>query len=141
MRFQLRSAKPPTLEEAINIATELELIRDLERTEIKTESKVMGVSGRPVAEKSQMGVLLGVVEGLRQEMKNLQATVSGMKNSQANTRQNLTQGNHPTLRSGQLNSPRTDFMQNRNSGERGEGCWECGCNRHICHLKNCPYLN
>lgn len=134
LRIQLRSAKPPTLEDAISVATELELIRDLERTELKVESKVMGVSGRPPAGDSQISTLLSVVEGLRQEMKTLQATVAEIKNSHG--QRNTAPGMFSQL--GPVNASRVDPTADRNSRERGDGCWECGCTRHI--RKHCPYL-
>ncbi len=44
LRIQLRSARPATLEAAINLASELELIRELERSQTTSELKVRGVS-------------------------------------------------------------------------------------------------
>lgn len=39
----------------------------------------MGVNSRSLVDDSQVGVLLGVVEGLRQEIKTLQTTVAEIK--------------------------------------------------------------
>ena len=121
LRVNLRSAKPATLEEAINLASELELIRSLEHTHLTTDTQVRGVVEKSSSEK-QMELLLGVVEGLRQEVKVLQQTV---QSSQAATNTGRSQG------------PR-GWDSGRAYQGRGEVCWECGCDRHI--KKNCPYL-
>lgn len=47
LRIQLRSAKPATLEAAINLASELELIRDLEQSQTSANAKIHGVLRSP----------------------------------------------------------------------------------------------
>jgi hypothetical protein len=76
-RIHLRSVKPATLEGAINLASELELIRSLERNSALPNVKVCGVVNDSVgpARDGQMQALMGMVEGLRQEVKTLQSTV------------------------------------------------------------------
>lgn len=126
LRINLRSAKPSTLEEAINLASELELLRNLEQTHLVTDTQVRGVVEKSASDK-QMELLLGVVEGLRQEVKGLQQTVQSMQ--------------PPTNSQASAAPPRgpNRWGLDRSYQERGEVCWECGCNRHI--KRNCPYLS
>lgn len=117
MRIHLRSAKPATLEGAINLASELELIRNLEHTQW-SDSKVRGLSVQNSSD-NKVEVLLGMVEELRQEVKALQVTVKEM----------------------QTKSVRTTPLKNSSEPQdrfRAEACWECGCTRHL--RRNCPYL-
>ncbi|KAL7880306.1 hypothetical protein SRHO_G00025600, partial [Serrasalmus rhombeus] len=117
LRIQLRTAKLETLEEAINVASELELIRGLEQSPSKQPTQVL-VNTATVLD-SQMHTLLGVVEGLRQDVKTLQNTV---KNLQSRVGESFE-------------SSKT--IVGERAPERGV-CWECGCNRHI--KRDCPYL-
>lgn len=117
MRIHLRSAKPATLEGAINLASELELIRNLEHTQC-SDSKVRGLSVQNSSD-NKVEVLLGIVEELRQEVKALQVTVKEI----------------------QVKSARTTPLKNSAEPQdrfRAEACWECGCTRHL--RRNCPYL-
>lgn len=129
LRVNLRSAKPPTLEGAINLASELELIRSLEHNQVPTDARVRGVveiSGQ----NKQMELLLGVVEGLRQEVKSLQSTVQSLQPAPADS----SRTQQPVA---STSVPRQNrWAQDRR--ERGEVCWECGCNRHI--RRDCPYV-
>lgn len=125
LRINLRSNKPSTLEGAINLASELELIRSLEHTRLDSDTRVRGVVEKSPHDK-QMEVLLGVVEGLRQEVKTLQGTVQSMRPHDRTTT--------PSERSG-VGAPRA---QNSWGPSRGDVCWECGCNRHL--RRDCPYL-
>lgn len=75
---QLRSAKPSNLENAVNLASELELIRGLERNRSVADTKVRVVS-ESVPDNRQMETLLAVVEGLRQEVRTLQQTVQSLQ--------------------------------------------------------------
>ena len=129
LRINLRSAKPATLEEAINLAAELELIRGLEGGGPMTDAKVRGVVDRSTSDE-KIESLLGVVEGLRQEVKSLQSTVQAMgqpsKIGSTHTQAAPVPFGH---------SVQTPFKQ---GAERSRGCWECGCTRHI--RRDCPYL-
>lgn len=128
LRINLRSAKPSTLENAINLAAELELIRSLEHNQVP-DTRVRGVVEIPGQDK-QMELLLGVVEGLRQEVKSLQSTVQSLQSATASSartqRQDASTSEH---------RPNRWTLDRR---ERGEVCWNCGCDRHI--KKNCPYM-
>lgn len=127
-RIQLRSAKPATLESAVNLASELELIRGLELNTAQTSAKVCGVSNIKTISDGQMETLLGVVEGLRQEVKSLQVIVNTLQNSTANLPPNSSL---PDSR-----VPRPD--RPKDQGIRGDVCWECGS--HCYFKKDCPYL-
>ena len=128
LRVSLRSAKPPTLEAAITLAAELELIRGLEGGSMALDAKVRGVAEKP-AHDEKITSLLGVVESLRQEVKSLQITVQSLANSSKPAPMAT-----PT-ESAQSNNPRPQF--NRSSTDRGGACWICNCNRH--QRKDCPY--
>lgn len=127
LRIQLRSAKPATLEAAINLASELELIRDMEQGQTANKAKICGVSSS--SPDPQMTVLLQTVESLRQEVKSLKVTVDKLSASQ--------DGNRPTP---VVRTPRVGPQApSRAPKERSDVCWECGCNRHW--RKDCPYLS
>lgn len=119
LRIQLRSARPTTLEAAINLATELELIRELERSNITPDAKVRGVSDNKPDDR-QLAILLETVESLRQDVRALQVTV-----------QNLTKAQ--TSNASSVRGPSYPESQGFNRGPRGRGdaCWECGCDRHL----------
>ena len=76
LRVSLRSAKPITLEAAIGLAAELELIKGLE-SGLTPDARVRGVVEKPASDE-RINTLLGVVEGLRQEVQSLQVTVQAM---------------------------------------------------------------
>lgn len=121
MRIHLRSAKPATLESAINLASELELIRNLEHRHC-SDSKVHDLSAQN-SSYNQVEVLLGIVEELRQEVKALQVTVKDMQVKFMPVLVCTTpmiSSSEPQVRS------QTDAF------------WECGCTRHL--HRNCPYL-
>lgn len=126
LRIQLRSARPATLEAAINLASELELIRELERSQITPEMKVRGVSNNNPND-TQMAILLETVESLRQEVRTLQVTVQNLTKTQVNNASSFRAPSHLEL-------------QGFNRGQKGRGdvCWECGCDRHL--RKACPYV-
>lgn len=111
-RVSLRSAKPETLEDAIDLTAEIELLRALESTHVTSDAKVRGVVENKPKTDEEMEVLLGVVEGLCQEVKTLQMAVQALQTSSRNVARD-PQG----AVGGILSS--------------GGGCWECGCNRHI----------
>lgn len=139
-RIHLRSVKPATLEGAINLASELELIRDLERSVAPPNAKVFGVVNENVgaAKEAQIQVLVTMVEGLRQEVKNLQTTVKILQDLTLNTNrssQQLDTVNRRDIRTSKMDSARMDFQNH----DRSEACWECGCTRHF--KKDCPYVS
>lgn len=77
-RINLRSAKPATLEAAISLASEMELLRTLEQSSATPDTKVRGVIERSKSDE-RMEAVLGVVEGLRQEVKSLQIALHNLK--------------------------------------------------------------
>ena len=130
LRINLRSAKPATLEEAINLAAELELIRGLEGGASMTDTKVRGVVDKSTSDE-KIESLLGVVEGLRQEVKSLQSTVQAMGNH------SIAPKPTPTV-SVPFRGPTQVPSSFKRGAEQNKGCWECGCTRHI--RRDCPYL-
>ena len=126
-RISLRSNKPKTLEEAIDLASEMELLRSLEKTHLTSEAKVRGVSEQKSKSDEQMETLLGIVEGLRQEVKSLKTTVQTF---QANP-----SGSAKPAVVAETSIP---AAFKRNSRDQGGGCWECNCIHHI--RRDCPYL-
>uniref|UniRef100_A0A1A8HS45 Uncharacterized protein n=1 Tax=Nothobranchius kuhntae TaxID=321403 RepID=A0A1A8HS45_NOTKU len=73
LRVSLRSAKPASLEAAINLAVELELIKGL-KTSSLFDARVRGITEKD-ADDERINSLMGVVESLRQEVKSLQNVV------------------------------------------------------------------
>lgn len=128
IRIHLRSQKPKTLEEAINIAAELELIKNLEVTHISHDTKVRAVTDKSPSDK-QMEQLLGVVEGLRQEVKTLQHTVTSLQPPAHMMRRD---------RDEERRRGRQGGLERSTPASARDGCWECGCTRHL--RRNCPYL-
>lgn len=122
MHIDLRIAKPATLEGAINLAPELELIRNLEHTHCP-DSKVRGLSVQNSYSDNKLEILLGIVEELCQEVKALQLAVNDMqaKNSPVSA---------PATPLMSLSEPQVCLRTN--------ACWECDCTRHL--RRNCPYL-
>lgn len=133
-RITLRRAKPKTLEDAIDLAAEIELLKNLEQTHLTVDAKVRGVENKPKSDEP-MTMVLGMVEELRQEVKSLSTTVGNMQQSMRNT-----------TSAGQLfrvpgQNPRSGAPvpgPANKAREAGNGCWECGCTRHI--KRDCPYL-
>lgn len=80
---QLHSARPSTLEAAINLASELELIRELEHSQTRPVARVHGVF---TSNDAQMAILLETVESFSQEVRALQVTIQNLTKSQANKR-------------------------------------------------------
>lgn len=122
-RINLRSAKPPTLEAAINLASEMELLRTLEQSQVIPDAKVRGVLEKSKSDERIEGLLV-VVEGLRQEVKSLQTAIHTLQAAPK-----MTLANPP---------PTTAPGPSQGGRERNGSCWECGCNRHI--RRDCPYL-
>lgn len=87
--MQLRTAKPLTLDQAINLASELEFIRSLEHAHLSPDGKVRGVSDIQPTNNSQMEALLGVVEGLRQEVKSLHTAVQTLQTAPNDSQQSV----------------------------------------------------
>lgn len=133
-RISLRTAKPNTLEDAINLASEMELLRNLEQTHLMPDAKVRGVIEHKSKSDEQMQMLLGVVEELRQEVKSLRTTVTNIQQSMKN----------PAPVKHDVGSSRGDLdsllVQASLNPTRvgGVSCWECGCTRHL--KRDCPYL-
>ncbi len=121
MRIHLRSAKHATLESGINLASELELIWNLEHTSC-SDSKIRGLSAQNSSD-NKVEVLLGIAEELRQEVKALQVTVKDMQAK-------YVPASVCTTPMTSLSEPQVRF--------RTEACWECGCTRQL--RRNCPHL-
>lgn len=120
LRVSLRSAKPTTLEAVIDLTTELELIRGLENNHLAQDAKVRGVSEQKTKGDEQIETLLGVVEGLRQEVKSLQSVVQTLKSNPV--------GSVPVPATVITPSSQPDIAVFRcQPTERAGGCWECGC--------------
>ncbi|KAG7999487.1 hypothetical protein GBF38_000196 [Nibea albiflora] len=134
LRISLRSAKPATLETAINLASELELIRGLENNLVQ-DAKVRGISEHKAKENEQVETLLGVVEGLRQEVKSLQAAVQVLTSNPVYPASTSVSASVPPRQP--VNTHGNDVAKREAVQYKG-GCWECGCDRHI--RRNCPYL-
>lgn len=132
LRVSLRSAKPATLEDAINLAAELELIRGLERGCTVADAKVRGVGEKPDGGE-RVDALLAVVEGLRQEVKSLQTTVQALADPSKPSRAPSSSGWNPSPF-----ATKTSSLAPRREVDPKGGCWECGCNRHL--RRDCPYL-
>lgn len=134
-RISLRRAKPKTLEDAIDLASEIELLKNLEQTHLMSDAKVRGVVEHKPKSDEQMTVMLGMVEELRQEVKALRTTVSNMQHQQS--MKNASPGPFSTELG---REPRDSALQGPMTRARGVGggCWECGCTRHI--KRDCPYL-
>lgn len=133
VRITLRTAKPKTLEEAINMASEMELLRNLEQTHLISDAKVRGVIEHKSKSDEQMETLLGVVEELRQEVKSLRATVMNIQQSSKNSVSGKHEGGSSRNGSSSL-LPQASLNPTRGVGS----CWECGCTRHL--KRDCPYL-
>lgn len=132
-RVNLRAAKLKTLEEAINLSSEMELLRNLEQTHFAPESRVRGVSVVKSSSDEQMGMLLGVVEELRQEVCSLQSSVKSLQLAQAPADHRKPIGDSVSNQRGPLHSAKKYRPQDADGG-----CWECGCTRH--RKRDCPYL-
>jgi len=124
-RIQLRSIKPITLEEAINIASEFELIQGLEKCTITPDARVRGL--HISATESKVDALTEVVDTLRNEVQMLQKSVQQLREAVPTLVRNHVV--EPSVMSGVGKRPVQPL---------GGGCWECGCNRHI--RRDCPYV-
>ncbi|KAL2087309.1 hypothetical protein ACEWY4_018368 [Coilia grayii] len=136
-RITLRRAKPNTLEEAIDLAAEIELLKNLEQNHLIGDAKVRGVvvEHEPKSDE-QMTVMLGMVEELRQEVKSLRITVNDMQRSIRNVNASAGQfSREPGF--GPRNGASAPEPARRDS-RAANACWECGCTRHI--KRDCPYL-
>uniref|UniRef100_A0A8C6LYF6 Peptidase A2 domain-containing protein n=1 Tax=Nothobranchius furzeri TaxID=105023 RepID=A0A8C6LYF6_NOTFU len=131
MRVSLRSAKPASLEAAINLAAELELIKGLETSSV-SDARVRGMTEKDADEES-ITSLMGVVESLRQEAKSLQNVLHTLSVPAAS-------GPHHDAQNTNL-QPSREYSQKKGNGRLG-GCWECCCNRHIRRdiRRDCPYV-
>lgn len=130
-RISLRSAKPDTLESAISLAAEMELLRNLEHSQAPPpDVRVREVSEHRTKADERMDDLLGVVEGLRQEIKSLQGTVQAMHRAPTNM---FASGGQPRDPGEPAPPTRPGW-----SRERTVLCWECRSDRHI--RRDCPYL-
>lgn len=138
-RVGLRSAKPKTLESAITLAAEMELLKNLEGVQANVtlgEAKVRGVveqGGKVMG----MEALVGVVDELRQEVKMLKGVVQGLQASPAAPGLRGVGSREEVFEARVAPPPQSRFATYGSRGD-GDGCWECGCNRHI--RRNCPYL-
>lgn len=123
-RIRLRSVKPITLEEAINIASEYELIQGLEQCTITSDARVREL--HISAAESKVDALTEVVDALRNEVQTLKKSVQQLCEAV------------PTLRNSSVEPLSLSGVGRRQGQPLGGGCWECGCNRHI--RRDCPYV-
>lgn len=100
-----------------------------------SEAKVMGVSAVKSSTDEQMGVLLGMVEELRQEVRGLQSTVKSMQSAPKGLDYSRSTENPGGDCRGRV-AP--SGATSRGFREALGGCWECGCDRHL--RRDCPYL-
>lgn len=136
-RIGLRAAKPKTLEAAIHLAAEMELLRALEQTHSAPNAKVRGVVEGPNKAVERFEALLGAVEGLRLEVKTIQAAVQELQwppvvatpfyPFRPSRSSDASRGSVPSAAS-----------KHKVSSRQAGVCWECGCDRHLC--RDCPYV-
>ena len=134
-RISLRAAKPKTLEAAIHLAAEMELLRALEQTHIVPDAKVRGVAEGPSKTEERFEALLGAVEGLRQEVKTMQTAMQVLQQPPGAAIP-LNPSRPP--RNFDVSPGAVPNVPSRRRVSRQAGvCWECGCDRHL--RRDCPY--
>lgn len=121
IRMQLRSAKPRDLETAIEIASELEQIRALEKRETATVLNMF-------SDETQMDM-----SSMQTELHRLQQEVCELR----------ARADRPGPDQGRGRPNRSTFLppnrgRGRPTADGNRVCWECGCNRHI--RSQCPYV-
>lgn len=137
-RISLRAAKPKTLEAAMHLAAEMELLRNLEQTCVAPSAQVRGVAEDTCKTNQRLDALLGVVEGLRQEVKTIQSTVHSLQLApRAAVHAGLTPGSQSS--SSAPSGPSIPSMSGRRARNQTGVCWECGCDRHL--RRDCPYVS
>lgn len=134
-RVGLKTAKPKTLESAVNLATEMELLRKLEHSGVVPDARVREVTENKSKVDERLETLLGVVEGLCQEVKTIQSSVQALQRA-SKTPSPSVPPNAPGVSSVDSRAP---FSKSMAQGVPKRGvCWECGCDRHL--RRDCPYI-
>lgn len=121
IRMQLRSAKPQNLEAAIEIASELEQIRALEKRETTTVLNMFSEE----APRDMLSMQTELYK-LQQEVCELRARTDRPRSGQGRGRPN------------QSMVPQSNRGRERFTAAGNRTCWECGCDRHI--RSQCPYV-
>lgn len=119
IRMQLRSAKPANLEAAIELASELEQIKNLEKKEIVAALNIF--SDVALANTTMSSNMQAELHKLQQEVCELQAMA-----------------NRPNGGRGTRFPPANRGRGRRTFDTPARTCWECGCNRHL--RRDCPYV-
>lgn len=134
-RVSLRTAKPKTLESAVHLATEMELLRKLEHSSVAIDARVRGVTENKSKTDERLESLLGVVEGLCQEVKTIQSSVQALQRASKTPASNVSPNIPGTSSAG---SRVASSSMGRGVSKRAGVCWECGCDRHL--RRDCPYI-
>ncbi|KAL7877231.1 hypothetical protein SRHO_G00038740 [Serrasalmus rhombeus] len=116
VRMQLRAAKPRSLEDAITLATELEVLRELEKGEMSAEARVRGVQvdREPQVPAAFLTDVLKAIDQLTKEVQELKDDRRGSTSSIP------------------VQQP---FRPRVASDPSGKRCWRCG---EVGHLsRNC----
>lgn len=118
------------MEVAINLAAELEFIRGLERSWLAPDAKVRGVAEK-LTDDERIDSLLGVVEGLQQEVKSLQTAIETLVDPVQHVLMSTSVLTCPSSQSVKpcVPAPTQNVAHNK-------VCWQCECNRHLrcdCH--------
>ena len=128
VRVQLRSAKPGNLETAMDLASEFEQIKSLEKKETVAALKMFSAEGPP--DGITPGAMFTELRKLQEEVCALRSLVnpSGMNVANHGGQQRVNPGGRG--RGGRW----------RPEGEGpSRACWECGCTRHM--RRDCPYVS
>lgn len=155
-RISLRAAKPKTLEVAIHLAVEMELLRSLEQAHTVPDARVREVTESTNESDRGFEALLGAVEGLRQEVKTIQSAVqtlqmppktAGPPNFSSfprNPQMHAKTTGPPSFPARFSRNPNVDAgappsdTPRRRPRNQISACWECGCDRHL--RRDCPYV-
>lgn len=114
-RVSLRSSKPDVLESSIDLVAEVELLRSLEQTQVSSHDvRVFEVSEHKMKSDDRIDALMGVVEGLCQEVKTLQHSFQTLQVAP-------TKPGYNSLANLEAVAPPV-----RARHECGSGCWMCG---------------
>lgn len=127
IRMQLRNAKPSTLDAAMDLASEFEHIKALEKKE--TVAALNMFSGEGPSD----GITANAVFT---ELRKLQEEVCALRTLVNPSNINSTKFDRPS-RSNFSGRGRGNRRRSESEGPRA--CWECGCTRHL--RRDCPYVS
>lgn len=131
IRMHLRSAKPHDLEAAIEMASELEQIRALEKRETAT---VLNMFSEETQNETTVSAMQAELHKLQQEVCELRSRADrpGWGRSQPGRGQS-NRTDFPTSSQGRGRAGRY-----RPSPDTDRACWHCGCKFHV--RRDCPYV-